>query len=76
MVIPGTLYYVFPLAAAHADQLGDQVGSGGCGKETEKVGVLRFAFITIGGLEVAEPVVSVGVFIAMKQCQESDILNE
>ena len=53
VVIPGTLDYIFLLAAAHADQLGDQLGSGGCGKETEKVGIVKSAFITIGGSEVA-----------------------
>ena len=59
VTIPGTLLYLFLLAATHADQLGDQLGSGGCGKETEEVGVVRSAFITIWGSEVAEPVVSV-----------------
>ena len=57
VIIPGTFDYILLLAAAHADQLGDQLGSGGCGKEVEKVGVVRSAFISIGGPEVGEPVV-------------------
>ena len=60
VVIPGTLDYFFLLAAAHADQLGDQLSSGrGCEKG-EHMGIVKLAIITSGGLEVAEPVLSMG----------------
>ena len=51
VVIPGTLYYVFPLAATHAHQLGDQLGSGVSGEEIEKVGVFRLTSSPLGVLK-------------------------
>merc|ERR1711867_92833 len=59
VVIPGTLGDFLGLAAAQGDQVGDQLGFGLVGQESEKVGVVGLANIAIGGPKVAEPVLGV-----------------
>merc|ERR1711867_427520 len=59
VVIPGTLGDFLGLAAAQGDQVGDQLGFGLVGQESEEVGVVGLANIAVEGPKVTEPVLGV-----------------